>query len=121
MIFVKCETRAAFLECALWATNDDEGPLDDRFSFEDVSEEALARAARMVDSFLSFPKVRDAIDFLEVEAGSVGHDLFLSANGHGSGFWDRGYGESGEDLHDAAKSVGSYELYVGDDGLVYVF
>ena len=42
----------------------------------------------------------------------------LTRNGHGAGFWDRGLGALGERLTRAAKSHGSVDLYVNDDGKV---
>lgn len=51
----------------------------------------------------------------------AGHDFWLTRNGHGAGFWDRGLGELGERLTVASKTFGSVDLYLGDDELVYVF
>lgn len=59
----------------------------------------------------------DCIDFVianfellsqvELESG-FGHgvDFYLTRNGHGTGFWDRGYGDIGRQLTDAAKTYG---------------
>ena len=55
----------------------------------------------------------------------AGYDLYLSAAGHGTGFWDR-YTEAnrrghkvGELLDRIAKILGEPEAYLGDDGLIY--
>ena len=62
----------------------------------------------------------DALAFLEdnrealaslVESGKAtweqhGQDFALTRNGHGAGFWDRGYGEVGQALTDAARVYG---------------
>ena len=46
----------------------------------------------------------------------LGHDFHLSRNGHGIGFWDRGYGQTGLDLHKASKTYGSVSLtYDGEE------
>lgn len=37
----------------------------------------------------------------------AGHDFWLTRNGHGAGFWDRGLGALGERLSEAAKVYGS--------------
>lgn len=50
---------------------------------------------------------------------SFGHDFWLTRNGHGAGFWDRGLGALGDELSEAAKSMGSRDAYAGDDGLIY--
>lgn len=45
----------------------------------------------------------------------AGTDFWLTRNGHGAGFWDRGLGAIGDDLTAACKSFGETELYLGDD------
>jgi hypothetical protein len=52
-------------------------------------------------------------------AARAGHDFWLTRNGHGAGFWDRGLGDLGERLSKAAKVYGEVYLYPGDDGKVY--
>ena len=49
----------------------------------------------------------------------AGHDFWLTRNGHGAGFWDRGLDQLGDDLTKATKTFGQIDLYLGDDGLVY--
>ena len=53
----------------------------------------------------------------------AGHDLFLTRNGHGVGFWDRQFNELsteiGERLSEAAKEMGMQGFYLGDDNIVY--
>lgn len=49
----------------------------------------------------------------------VGHDLFLTREGHGVGFWDRGFGHLGDVLTKYCKDIGECQPYVGDDGLIY--
>jgi hypothetical protein len=49
-----------------------------------------------------------------------GHDFLLTRNGHGCGFWDGDWPEeAGERLTAAAEKCGEFNLYVGDDGLLY--
>lgn len=49
----------------------------------------------------------------------VGHDFYLTRNCHGAGFWDRGNGKMGDELTELAHPYGGFELYLGDDGLLY--
>lgn len=49
----------------------------------------------------------------------AGHDFIMSRNGHGVGFWDRGTGEAGENLHTMAENLGAFTLYVDEDGYLY--
>lgn len=50
---------------------------------------------------------------------SFGHDLWLTRNGHGAGFWDRGMAKLGDELTQIAHCLGSSDLYQGDDDLLY--
>lgn len=48
---------------------------------------------------------RGYIDREPAEA-RAGHDFWLTRGGHGTGFWDRGLGELGDRLSDAAQAYG---------------
>ena len=50
----------------------------------------------------------------------AGHDFWLTRNGHGAGFWDRGLGEAGKKLTDAAHAFGECNLYLGDDDVIHL-
>lgn len=112
----------AYLECALWSSNDnsdDSGgnPLDDNYGLDDLSLETLQSA---IDDCRSFQE-SEADDLAEagLDDEQAGHDFWLTRNGHGAGFWDRGLGAVGDRLSKASKPYGSVDLYVGDDGKVY--
>lgn len=52
----------------------------------------------------------------------VGHDLWMTICGHGCGFWDGDWEEPiASELSEWCRKHGDIELYVGSDGLVYVF
>lgn len=59
-------------------------------------------------------------------AAGGGHNFWLTRNGHGVGFWDRKYKQPQavqdalDRLTEACKKFGDCDLYVGDDGKVYV-
>lgn len=57
--------------------------------------------------------------FVGITADMVGHDFYMTRNGHGVGFWDRGLGEPGKWLTGMAKPFGESRLHVGTDNLVY--
>jgi hypothetical protein len=60
------------------------------------------------------------VDKCGLSAAQVGHDFWLTRNGHGAGFWDRGIGDYGDALTEHAHSFGASDVYVGDDGRLYV-
>lgn len=55
----------------------------------------------------------------ERDVEHAGHDFWLTRNGHGAGFWDRGMGEVGDRLSAKAEKWGTVDLYIGDDGQVW--
>lgn len=106
---------------------------DDRYSPDDIDPEAMAEIVKDCTDFVTANTADllamgeqvangwgDLSDPLASAAGDGGHNFCLSRNGHGAGFWDRGLGELGDRLHDAAKVHGTQGLYVGDDGVLYV-
>lgn len=111
----------AFLETALWSStdeSDDSGgePLDKNYSISDFAPETLASLLKDCDDF------SEANAELLARAGDDeqnGHDFWLTRNGHGAGFWGRGYGAVGDKLSDACKPYGTVDLYVGDDGMIH--
>jgi len=51
----------------------------------------------------------------------AGHDFWLTRNGHGAGFWDGDWQEpAGAELSKASKAFGEINLYVSDDGKLYL-
>lgn len=113
----------AYIECALWSSLDESDPetrcepMDANYGIEDIDNETLERMAS------------DCADFQAANAGYLemagnadenGHDFWLTRNGHGTGFWDRGYPKDiGEILTDRCKAYREFDLYVGGDGRIY--
>ena len=110
----------SYLETALWSSTDesnDQGgdPLDENYSIDDFTVEALRES---IDDCKSFQECE--VEALEAAYGHgpsygpeyAGHDFWLTRNGHGAGFWDRGLGEIGERLTRASKPYGSVYLMV---------
>lgn len=108
-----------YLGAALWTGTDEEGePLDKGYGLTDCSPELLAKAEEDCQAFLRMAYTLDTDDWSDEQ---MGHDLFLTRNGHGSGFWDRDLGSEfvRERLTETAHSFGTFDVYVGDDGLIY--
>lgn len=111
----------AYVGCALWSSIDDDGdPLDDGRDEDDIAPECLAMMRADCEAFLAL--VADTIPAYIAAGGSAeqfGHDFWLTRNGHGAGFWDRGLGALGDRLSTACKPFGTMDLYIGDDGKVW--
>lgn len=109
----------AYLDCALWTSTNEEGEYFDNMDAE-LSEEAEREMREDCEDFFE-----SNTSLLEkyCEQSSIdcaGHDFWLTRNGHGAGFWDRGMGDLGDELTSAAKVYGSQDLYLGDDGMIYL-
>ena len=118
-----------YITAALWSSMGDDGePLDATHALEDLAQET--RGAMESDCRKFFEQCNDdlweykekraiPIDAEYTASDCAGHDFWLTRCGHGAGFWDRGIGETGNRLTDAAEKFGNVDLYVGDDGKVY--
>lgn len=119
----------AYIVCALWSSTDgNENPLDDNYDETDLVEETVKRIVNDCKIFqIAQAKLLQQAYQSDVwimgeryNAGDAGHDFWLTRNGHGAGFWDRGLGKIGQDLTDACKAYGECYIYVGDDGQMYI-
>ncbi len=98
---------------ALWSSNDsenDDQPFDSDYSVSDIDEKSMDDMENTVRKFV------EQNDAVIKESGitdeQLGHDLWLTRNGHGTGFWDRDLpGDTGENLSEAARKLGESNLY----------
>lgn len=117
------ESFAQYVETALWSTvatrtdeeNEEPEPLDSWADGDDIDESTRADMFADVVTFVA----GCWRDLRGIDASQVGHDFWLTREHHGAGFWDRGLGDVGDRLTDAAHSFGGCDLYVGDDGRIY--
>lgn len=111
-----------YVIAALWSTpnNDSENEeyLEENYSIEDFDEKTLDSVRAKIKKFIE--DNYDAIEKSGTTDEQLGHDLWLSSNGHGAGFFDRGYDKDVEDkLMESARKLGGIDLEVGDDGKIY--
>lgn len=113
----------SYLTTALWSSTDDDGtPLEQNFGLGDLSPEVIQEAAEDCADFqqANAELLEKAYEQREsYDNSSAGHDFWLTRNRHGAGFWDRGLGETGKALTDAAHVYGEANLDAGDDGMIY--
>lgn len=121
----------AYITTALWSSTDEnDRPLDENYDESDLAPEALASIVADCARFQAEngDTLRAAIETGKVtcgpdfdEYGRAGHDFWLTRNGHGAGFWDGDWPEPfDEQLTEASKAFGECNLYVGDDGKLYL-
>lgn len=111
----------AYLDCAGWTDDED---IEDGAGW---GEQAYAAASAACRRFLTMGCTEDEVMCLLLAGGwspsQAGHDLWLTRNGHGTGFWDRmpyGYTRIGEMLSHYARQMGEQYVSVGDDGWIYL-
>ena len=107
-----------YIETALWSSmdGDDDEPMDENYALGDIAPEALAKMTADCAAFQA-----KHYDLISDDPSLAGHDFWLTRNGHGAGFWDGDWPEAiGEALTKASKAYGECDLYVGDDGQVYI-
>lgn len=99
-------------------------PLDEYFGSDDLAPETEDKMLSDCADFFAYCE-STGLDPLPdyghgqySDAEMSGHDFWLTRNGHGAGYWDRGL-DTGDALSKAAKTFGSADLCVGDDGLIY--
>lgn len=113
-----------YIDTALWSeTGDDGEPLDERYCASDVGE---ATRKTMRDECESFATTHEPVLLgamrknPDLDWGQVGHDFWLTRNGHGAGFCDGDWPEPEASLlTSGAEEHGEVSLYVGDDGIIY--
>lgn len=120
---------AGYVECALASSADTRPgedyprPLDDDFGEDDIAPDTLHKMYSDCADFIAsnYLDLDEAcrIGWPSYTYNSAGHDFWLTRCGHGAGFWDRGLGEVGERLTDAAVVYRGIDLYSGDDGKVH--
>ena len=121
----------AYMECALWSSHtvlpdsNEEVNLDDN---HDITDIAPATRETMIADCKAFQTENSEYLIAAIEKEDVcpsviqrraGHDFWLTRNHHGAGFWD-GDWHNGDISTEACRKYGEVDLYIGDDGLIYV-
>jgi hypothetical protein len=107
-----------YLATAVWSSHtwSEEGDCGESLQEEGYDEDCFSASAvsEAHDDCAAFYDANLA-DLLDIEAGQAGHDFWLTRNGHGTGFWDRGNAAIGERLADAARVYGECDVTVDDN------
>jgi hypothetical protein len=116
---------SAYIEAALWSSTDESDesggePLDKNYGPDDVAKETVAKMRRDVSTFAkTYGHIIESLG-ADYDWSQAGHDLWLTRNRHGTGFWDRDLPKKDADaLTKGAHALGETWLYVGDDGKIY--
>ncbi len=111
----------SYIEAIFWT---DASPDNDDCADATLAELSAETLAAIVDDCRDFQASN--VELLEqayatnYDAAHAGMDFWLTRNGHGAGFWDRGLGKIGEELTKNAKPYGTQSLCRGDDDYLYL-
>jgi len=89
----------------------------------DMTEDALDECRQDCAQFLELAGAKVDLAIAgsdEYTHTMAGRDFWFSRQGHGVGFWDRGLGLLGDDLHKVAELFGEKHLYINERGLLEV-
>lgn len=115
--------RSHYLECALWTNN-----IDDKSIF-DFRVASYEKADKVINTFLQ--KAREPINikaletycefFKGTEESQLGHDIWLSHNGHGAGFFDHSLGGLEDVLQNICRDIPPVnEVWVSEIGILFI-
>lgn len=91
------------------------------FTKEDIEVDSLIDAYADIKKFIQLAGNK-AINYAIKDQGleRLGHDIWLTRNGHGAGFFDHSYDDVVEkDLMQAARNLKEINLFVNDDFKLY--
>ena len=116
--------KQAFLTTLLWSSSDDNGePLDRKYSIDnidntDMIDHLIVQFIAAVESDPILISIENITDTTGNDSDRIAHDLCLTINGHGAGFWDGDYsddgigsGEYGDRLTAISKNFHEVSLY----------
>ena len=108
-----------FLTAGLWASCDNnDNNLDENYNIHDTSKDSQSEITKGIEKFIK--ENHKIIKRNEICEESLGHDLFLDSQGHGVGFWNRGYGNDGDILSEKSEEIfASDPPYIGDDNKIH--
>lgn len=105
-----------YLQCALWTEE-----LDSDYDVDDFDTLSVDLARDDVEKFLEELDDYDLLDELlnQMDYNSIGHDFWLTRNGHGAGFWDRDIEELGNEITKICSEFGTKYVYE-ENGKIYM-
>ncbi len=113
-----------YIDAIFFTETGPDNPEFDDYGFYDFAPETLMRIIEDCAGFqMSNKRLLEKADQAS-EGGytdeQAGHDLWLTRNRHGAGFWDRGLHDIGEALTEKAHNMGELSLVLGDDKKLYL-
>jgi hypothetical protein len=112
-----------YITAAFWLLDESLAEKGYEATFAYLAPSALDDMCNDCDTFQQYASrwLEAAYERQDYNEEQAGHDFWLTRNHHGAGFWDRGLGRMrGDRLTNLAHAYSETDLYLGDDGLLYV-
>lgn len=113
---------SGYLEYQLWAQRDydqddrdGDSTLDANYSVSDIDPRYVEQVKRELSEFNAAHPLAVRMYLAHRTSADFGGDFYLTREGHGAGFWDRGLGELGDYLTEQIKPYGHADD-LWDDG-----
>lgn len=90
----------------------------DKYNVSDIDPDTREKMRKDCEAFMD----ANADDLASLTSEQAGVDFWLTRNGHGAGFWDRGLEDVGDRLTAACgwrTEFPEVNLYIGDDGKIH--
>lgn len=122
----------AFSETLLWSSTDDKGePLDRNYDIYDIMDVAaidsiIEQFKTLVSADPILQSFENITEYTGNDVDRIMHDLCLTINRCGAGFWDGDYTVNGSELFGdrltgICREFNEISLYIGDDSKLYTF
>lgn len=91
------------------------------FNEENIDSDSIIQAYNDIKTFIQSVRPEYIIEAIEDQGTErLGHDIWLTRNRHGSGFFDHSYSDEAEKaLTKAAQDLKEIYVYIGDDGMLH--
>jgi hypothetical protein len=111
----------SYLECVIFTEEGhQEDNKNDPFegkSIYDFSDDSKIEAIEQIEWFVD--AAGESLD--DISDDSIGYNIWYTRNGHGVGFWDRGYKKDVEDtLCHLCEVLGYADTWVGSNGKIHI-
>lgn len=113
------QIKTGYIDCLLWAdTPTDENDQEiENCGISEKLERAITKDIRLFieKSDIAGDLIVEALEVDNYYLDSIGHDFWLTRNGHGAGFWDGDLPEElGKKLTKISEEFGNIGLYIND-------
>src|ERR1035437_1508093 len=105
----------SYLETAIWAEESDENDLQGK-TIHEIDKNSKANSAIEMYQFLQKAQQEASDELNTYDEEAIGHNLWLSRNGHGAGFFD----DNNDKLQNLARNMKPVDIYLSVDNKIYI-